>query len=492
MPHIVSNREKSHVKVVQVLITVAVISVVAYRACILQITNDEAYSYMLADAFGTSRKLAQQLLGTANTHWLNTIWLMIASHTLGHNELWLRLPNVLSAGVFTWYLLRIFSRQGHQVVLLIPIALILLNGYLMDFFSLCRGYGIGMGLEMIALHFMLQRNDGSRSKVFLFLALATLANFSFLLFMVAFVIYDAILLIKDSGLSVLFVRQYLATVAPALLVALIALPMLLYIKYYTGDLEEGLPNGIVTDTLGVFLLRSYWMLNNLTAVRLVACGIVGLVALRMFSVRIVPVTVGIRKLIGSILVTICIIYLLFYALHVPFAFGRTALFIIVPTLVVVTESIIAVCIHLQRSFLMPVGLILFAGAGLYLAKYRQIDTTIEWWMQQGLKECFNVISVAEGKNIQSVKVGMSIEHLGALVNFYGHNEPSKNPSKLVTYDRGPYENLDSNTGIILSNQHYLLMMNDYHKFLDTYVPPDRQKVIAHFPAMKTDLVEILP
>ena len=45
---------------------------VIYRSFILEMTNDEAYSF-----FNVSTRHLQMMIGTANTHWLNSFFILI-------------------------------------------------------------------------------------------------------------------------------------------------------------------------------------------------------------------------------------------------------------------------------------------------------------------------------------------------------------------------------------------------------------------------------
>lgn len=133
---------------------------------------------------------------SANNHLLNT-WLMKISVSLfGESELALRLPNVLAGGIFLMVLVRLLTRifSGWQVRL-IGFILIACNPYLIDYFSIARGYGISMAMMMCGIYFICkfistacQLREGLIA--LLFFALATLANLTciHLLFSTAFLL----------------------------------------------------------------------------------------------------------------------------------------------------------------------------------------------------------------------------------------------------------------------------------------------------------------
>ncbi|HLG04120.1 MAG TPA: hypothetical protein VI731_11030 [Bacteroidia bacterium] len=166
-----------------------ILGYVAWRAFVLSLTWDEAYTFF--EFIRHPSWLPHDLNYMAsNNHLLNT-WLEKCSvGLLGQSELAQRLPNVAGCAVFLYaagaIATKIFSHNFERLAVFLVLAL---NPYMLDFFSLARGYGISIGLFMFAAWQMalyvekpgLLRATGIQ----LLLALATLANLTMILVMIA-------------------------------------------------------------------------------------------------------------------------------------------------------------------------------------------------------------------------------------------------------------------------------------------------------------------
>ncbi|WP_343607016.1 hypothetical protein [Fluviicola sp.] len=125
-----------------------VFSYLVFRGFSLGITHDEALTYKIIQG-------DNMLKSTANHHWLNTHLSAFLTHLFGAKEWVLRLPNMLSFLVFWFYLHQIaktfLSASFTQITLLF---LLCGNPFLLDFFSLCRGYGISLACITASLFYL--------------------------------------------------------------------------------------------------------------------------------------------------------------------------------------------------------------------------------------------------------------------------------------------------------------------------------------------------
>jgi Dolichyl-phosphate-mannose-protein mannosyltransferase len=151
------------------------------RAQTISLNWDEAYSFF--EFVRTPRWFPVELnTMSANNHFLNS-WLMKMSVAfLGESELALRLPNLLASLLYFYTAMRIaqllFTKRIWQVGVFL---IITVNPYLLDYFSMARGYGISMAFLLAAVYQFLLffRNNYSivqAYRVQLFLLLALLAN----------------------------------------------------------------------------------------------------------------------------------------------------------------------------------------------------------------------------------------------------------------------------------------------------------------------------
>ncbi|WP_294672815.1 glycosyltransferase family 39 protein [uncultured Fluviicola sp.] len=135
-------------KIIYYLCLFFAFSYVLIRGFTVGMTHDEALTYKIIQG-------DEVLKGTANHHWLNTHLSALSSHLFGAKEFALRLPNILSFGIFWFFLFRIaktfLKSSATQLALLL---LLCGNPFILDFFSLCRGYGLSIAFVTASLFYV--------------------------------------------------------------------------------------------------------------------------------------------------------------------------------------------------------------------------------------------------------------------------------------------------------------------------------------------------
>jgi hypothetical protein len=125
------------------------------RATQLSFTHDESFSYVHWMRQPLSRILAFDGPETANNHFLNTLLSRLAANVFGPSELALRLCAVLSHALFLLAAALIFRRLGSPILAVAGFVVVTFNPFLLDFFSVSRGYGPAMAFLALAVHFLL-------------------------------------------------------------------------------------------------------------------------------------------------------------------------------------------------------------------------------------------------------------------------------------------------------------------------------------------------
>jgi hypothetical protein len=170
------------------------------RAIELSFTHDEALTFLHAIRPGLVRLLSFGF-PDANNHLLNSLLGWIAYRSLGASGLgaseWaLRLPNVLAFPLLVAAAYRLLSRRVRPALVVPGLLLLVCNPFMLDFFALCRGYGLALALGVLALAAALSSlDDPSERPLALrrrdalkaggFAAAATLANLAWLNFALA-------------------------------------------------------------------------------------------------------------------------------------------------------------------------------------------------------------------------------------------------------------------------------------------------------------------
>ncbi len=119
-------------------------TLITYRAFVIPMTHDEASSWLnyhntpIWSCFSDPK-----CWGTANNHWLNTLLFQWCESLFGNDPWALRIPNIVSGWGYLICASLLCSRYIKTFVLQL-LGFLLLSGhvYLLDFFSLARGYGI--------------------------------------------------------------------------------------------------------------------------------------------------------------------------------------------------------------------------------------------------------------------------------------------------------------------------------------------------------------
>jgi len=119
----------------------------AVRARTLGITWDEAHNYLEFTRQGILSPFRLPPFPiAANNHFLNT-WLTYATTSLlGPSELALRLPVLAAYLMFLYYTARLSREFTSPPLVLSSFVVLNANPFLLDFFSLSRGYGLAYGL----------------------------------------------------------------------------------------------------------------------------------------------------------------------------------------------------------------------------------------------------------------------------------------------------------------------------------------------------------
>jgi hypothetical protein len=158
------------------------------RAWRVALTIDEAhtyYDYIQKGIFNVFN------IDAANNHILNSLFTWCVTRIAGTSEFVLRLPNLFGHILFLIFSFRLLKRYVPDIVAVSGFVILNANPYILEFFSLCRGYGLSLGLLMPALYYFLRFMDETRggslragrslSAALLFAGAAVLANLTLLI-----------------------------------------------------------------------------------------------------------------------------------------------------------------------------------------------------------------------------------------------------------------------------------------------------------------------
>lgn len=314
---------------------------VLLRAILIPLTFDEIWTVETIPMRHLSEILAYSNLGS-NSHLLNSLLIRIIHNIapwISFDEHWLyRLPNVLAFLLYAWFSIRLIRELPNKWLQIMAFVLCFLNPFILEFFSLARGYGLAMACNAAAFYFLKQTLSpaGSNSSLIATLVwscLAVLSNFVWLNFYLALLpVLVYIEWLKHKKFSWRFFLQL--GIPTLLLFALIIKPIL---KLREGnELWYGGKKGLVYDSFtslvqGVMGFR----VNDFTAHMVLLALAIVLVFHFLVHVRNgISTSKALRS--DSLLFLLIFIFLsasslLQYILfHTPFLVNRTALVFILP------------------------------------------------------------------------------------------------------------------------------------------------------------------
>jgi len=183
----VANVSLARVKVLTVAASLLFFGFAATRAARVPLTYDEAASYIryidtsVPWPFDTSA-LSVFSFEVATNHFANTVLTKVSWLVGGGGEVWLRLPNLAAYASYLVLSVLILRPRTDPWIGLAGFALLNLNPYAIEFFSLSRGYGLSLAAIMGAMLFLLRYLEGRRvadaARALACAALAVTASFS--------------------------------------------------------------------------------------------------------------------------------------------------------------------------------------------------------------------------------------------------------------------------------------------------------------------------
>ena len=263
----------------------------------------------------------------ANNHILNTLLIKLLYSTVPNTVFIARLPNVLAALVYLYFAYKFSARLSSNSKYFALIAL-LLNPFLLEFFSLARGYGLAMACVICTLYFLQNYSSTKKTaellKTLLSLLLLSLSMLSSLHLVVpafALLLYYATRSKQKQALQVFFIFLFIVAT-----VALLWLPIKQLRAndsfYYGGH------NNFFSDTI-VSLAKYFFGTTYADTSIIVVSVLAGSAALLLIVFQFKHAGTQLLQtasLSALLLLTIASVISQFYLLKSPYVTDRTALF----------------------------------------------------------------------------------------------------------------------------------------------------------------------
>ncbi len=169
------------------LLGLALLTYTSVRAGMLSFTHDESNTFLrhFPESF---MQIVSYHQPKANNHIINTLLIKYTLKIFPDTDFFIRLPNLIAHGIYILFSILILKRFRNSILIIGGFVLINFNPYLLDFFSLARGYGLALGFMLISIHLLLKNIESKQKKYiywsYLFASLAVLSHFVYLHFYV--------------------------------------------------------------------------------------------------------------------------------------------------------------------------------------------------------------------------------------------------------------------------------------------------------------------
>jgi hypothetical protein len=235
-----------------------------YRSYSLSFTHDESYSFINIIHGSFYQVVSNDSYWiSANNHIFNSLCMKYAEILFGPTEFNLRLHSIIAHVLyllFTFLIVKEIKPTRLQIVCFIVLNF---NPYLLDFFSLARGYALSIAFMTMSVYFFIQftKKESILSVSICLLAalLATLANFSLITFTVSIIIlFECFMIMKRYSLKEFLLKNVPIVISTLCLYSLYRWPITQLINH--GQLffggEEGLWSDTVISSIEVYLYHS--------------------------------------------------------------------------------------------------------------------------------------------------------------------------------------------------------------------------------------------
>ena len=242
------------------------------RAYFVGIVHDEAYTfeYFIKGEF---KEIISQQHTTLNNHMLNSVLVKISYMLFGAHVFFLRLPTLLLFGVYLVYTFKLLKRTLSPLLLLPSFIILCSNPFLLDFFSLARGYAGAITVMMVCLYYTGEYISGRCTsirnlwRIAITSSLTLLFHFGMLNFFVPFAgIFMTWLFLRaifDKDKSTTVLRKFFSLAWRPLLVygllAIYVIPLIIHFKE-KGEFTVWMPNnGSLHDSIASLLSTASYL-----------------------------------------------------------------------------------------------------------------------------------------------------------------------------------------------------------------------------------------
>lgn len=197
-------KEKSINTLINIFVIISgilLLSYTAFRSANLSFTHDESYTFIKYIHFSVWEIITYKINPViANNHILNTLCMKWQSFMFGNSEFSLRLHSWVAHIFYVIFSYLILKETKSKPIIICGFIFLNFNPYLLDYFSLARGYALSISLMLVSIFYFIRYYNYSKNK-FIYISLLTsilavFANFVMISYSLALILVFEFLFIK--------------------------------------------------------------------------------------------------------------------------------------------------------------------------------------------------------------------------------------------------------------------------------------------------------
>ncbi len=406
-----------------------------YRAANLSITHDEGVIYQIIN-----NNSAWQIFNYVipQDHMINSLLMKFSCQIFPDSEYTLRLPNLIGHLLYLIFSILLLIRLKNPHLLVTGFILLNCNPYLLDFFSIARGYGLTVSFMMVSLYYgfsyIQYRRIISLFYSFLFAVLSVLTVYTLLNYFIALCLVVLLMLLIWWGYLDFKMSKKYRSFAVYSLIIVTACVVLLFIQLLEPlervqseqFIQQAFRTNFYEGTIRPIVFRSIYNSDPKTTVNIVSFGLVGIYLIAFLTLSLMAARKNFsftgRLLFFSFFLSFIVflsIYLQNELFNTRFVSNRTATFI-VPLMVLTIIGMADEFMPLKK-FKIPALIFVYAIAALFLIntlKHANFKSYLDWQYDVSTREMMNdLCEDVESMRDKQVKFGI-VWLYEPSINFY--------------------------------------------------------------------------
>jgi hypothetical protein len=471
-----------------IIIGFVFLSLSIYKAAHTAFTHDESFTYLSYVKKSFIGIVTMEEPVSANNHILNSFGMKVIDKLMAPTPFNLRLPNIFAHLLFLVFSALIINTYKSNYFKVIAFILLNANIYLIDFFSLARGYGLSLGFLMAHWYFLYRTVDNIQNKnnfnIMLFaLLLAMLSSFSVIYYTISlFLVYlyyetkNAINK-KSLFLSVLIRNWKSVLLFSFIIIAFLFGPMLKLIQFkqlYFGGTHDFFHDTIYSlvyySSISAGLIDSQIKIIFLIVLVLMAI-VMGMQLIKLFRKR---TTIESSFFVAILLIIMFIQIAFFYLFNTKYLIQRTALFLI-PIFVF---ALLGFVNELSNTIIYSLAGLMAVFLLYFTLRYTPSDLSLNWQYDSDNEKLISELKTFYKKSDTQDKLSLGVDWIfQPSLNFYRATTDANTWLDTIVkegYDHKKYE-------------YYFVESASLNKFVDTA----QFRVLKTFPKSNNLLIKNL-